>query len=88
MLMNKSIYVCMHGTDYFEQDNIKERDREDCATEFLFEGPYDYGMLLTLLGVWNDQFCDGTCKRALWIAKPEAAAGATPVLPVLEVEVT
>ena len=35
-------------------------------------------MLLTLLGVWNDQFCDGTWKHVLWIAKPQAAAGATP----------
>ena len=73
-------------TDYFEQDKIKER--EDCLIEFLFEGPYDYGMLLTLLGVWNDQFCDGTCKHALWIAKPQTAVGAVPVVPVLKQELS
>ena len=34
----------------------------------------------------HDQFWDGTCKHALWIAKPQAAAGAAPVLPVLKHE--
>ena len=81
----------LSGTDYFEPDAVKVR--EDCLSEFLVdEGPYDYGhdygMLLTLLGVWNDQFCDGTCKYALWIAKPQAAVGAAPVLPVLKQELS
>ena len=41
-------------TDYFSPDAIKERALR--LTEFFVRGPYDYAMLLTLLGVWNDQF--------------------------------
>ena len=56
------------GMDYFDPESIKER--EEILAEFLLEEPYVYGMLLILLGVWNDNFCDGTCKHPLWLAKP------------------
>ena len=47
-------------------------------------------MLLTLLGVWNDQFTDGSCKHSLWIAKPQAAADAQapPAAPELKLELS
>ena len=51
----------LSDTDYFVPDAIKER--EECLAEFFVERPYDYAMLLTLFGVWNDQFTDGTCKH-------------------------
>ena len=73
-------------TGYFAPDVIKER--ETCLAEFFVAGPYDYAMLLTLLGVWNDQFIDGTCKHTLWIAKPQASAGAAPDAPVLKQELS
>ena len=46
--------------DYFAPDAMKEREKY--LAEFFVAGPYDYAMLLTLLGVWNDQFTDGTCR--------------------------
>ena len=61
-------------TDYFTPDSIKERVPH--LTEFFVLGPYDYDMRISLLGVWNDQFTDGSCKHPLWIAKPQAAADA------------
>ena len=45
-------------------------------------------MLLTLLGVWNDLFTDGSCKHSLWIAKPQAAADAPPSGLVLKLELS
>ena len=45
-------------------------------------------MLLTLLGVWNDQFTDGSCKHSLWIAKPQAAADAAPAASELKLELS
>ena len=73
-------------TDYFAPDAIKEREKY--LAEFFVAGPYDYAMLLTLLGVWNDQFTDGTCRHALWIAKPQSAAGAAPDPPVFKLELS
>ena len=43
-------------------------------------------MLPTVLGVRNDQFTYGTCRHALWIAKTQSVAGATPDPPVLKLE--
>ena len=40
------------------------------------------------MGEWNDQFTDGTCKHTLWIAKPQAAAGAAPDAPELKLELS
>ena len=73
-------------TDYFLPDAIKGQALR--LAEFLVRGPYDYAMLLTLLGVWNDQFTDGSCKHSLWIAKPQAAADAPPAAPELKLELS
>jgi hypothetical protein len=71
-------------TDYFTPDSIRERVTH--LTDFFVQGPYNYEMLLSLLGVWNDQFTDGSCKHSLWIAKPQAAADAPPDAPELKLE--
>jgi hypothetical protein len=63
-------------TDYFCPAALRER--EFCLTEYLERGPFNYDMLLTLLGLWNDNFTDGTCKHASHIAKPQAPAGMEP----------
>ena len=75
-------------TDYFAPDAIKEREKY--LAEFIVVRPYNYAMLVTLIGLWNDQFTDGTCRHALWIAKPQSIAGAAldPTLHVLKLELS
>ena len=73
-------------TEYFTPDAIRERVTH--LTDSFAQGPYDYDMLLSLLGVWNDQFTDGSCKYLLWIAKPQAAADVPPDAPELKLELS